>query len=232
MNLNYGDRAARDLAVGLQAERKARAVATSIAAYAASNGTLTASANGAIGAQDGITLAAGDVLFLQEGLSNVTAADAGPYTVVNAGGAAAKFVLSRPSWWKHGALIAEGAEMAIGTEGTLFAGTMWRSFVATAAKVIGTDAPAFFPKTVTQQVVLVSGVATVQNFPVRGGQRTTAVFNRTTAGGTLTNTVQYNPSAITGGVTGTGAVTIQSQVAAGTVQNLDTSTGLLSVQNW
>lgn len=85
----------------------ARAVATSIAAYGGTTtGTLTANANGAIGAQDGVTLAAGDVVFLPEGIANLSAAsDAGPYVVANTGSASTKFVLTRPAWWSTGAQI-------------------------------------------------------------------------------------------------------------------------------
>jgi hypothetical protein len=133
-----------DGASGVLLENTARAVITSIAAYTAAGGVLTANANGAIGAQDGVTLAVGDQVFLGE--DKATAAkDAGPYVVTALGAAGAKFVLSRPSWWATGAGIPQGVIIDVGGEGTAFAGSQWKSFVAP-AKLVDTDAPLFWPK--------------------------------------------------------------------------------------
>jgi len=231
MKLKYGDRAARDLAAGLGSEGRCRAGATSIGAYTASNGTLTANANGALAAQDGVTMVVGDVLMLPEGLTNVTAADAGPYTIVSLGGASAKVVLARPSWWKHADLIPQGGDLLIGPEGTLFGATTWKSFVTTAIKVIGTDAPLFWPRRVTQQVVLVGGHLVKTNVPIRSATLTQFFFSRTTAN-TCSSTVQYVPLSIVAGALGTASVDVTAAVAAGTINAADVSTLAFTIENF
>jgi len=123
----------------------ARAVATSIAAYAGTGtGVLTASATGAIGSQDGVAVAAGDVIFLPHGLSNVQNADVGPWTITNAGSAspATKYVLTRPDWWVHGAAIPLVSEVRIGPEGTAWKNSTWKS---TTTGTIDTTDPLFYP---------------------------------------------------------------------------------------
>jgi hypothetical protein len=153
-----------------------RAVITSIAAYAGTlTGTLTASATGAIGTQDGVTLVAGDLVFLPlvtGGAGGATvAADSGPYVVVNPGSAspAAKFVLTRPTWWFHDANIPEAFTIKIGSEGTNWSGNEWRAFPATASKVIDTDDPHFWPRTQTYEYTIGTGF-------VAGGGLGNAVF--------------------------------------------------------
>lgn len=234
MDLRYGDAAARALAAGLPSENKARAVATSIGAYTASNGTLTANANGALAAQDGVTMAVGDVLFLPEGLTNVTAADAGPYSIVALGGASAKVVLARPSWWKHAALIRQGVDVAIGPEGTLYGGSSWKSFVATAIKVIGTDAPALYPRRISKKVTLAIGTlaAPITNIPVRGvaGQTEVRVQSLPSTA-PHANTRVWRCSALTAGVIGTASIQVVAESAPGTTNASDVGDYDLIVEN-
>lgn len=142
-----------------------RAVITSIAAYAGTTtGTLTASATGAIGAQDGITLVAGDRVFLPKvtgGAGGTTAAaDTGPWIVVNPGSAspAAKFVLTRPPEFYHGAKVPESFTVKIGSEGTNMAGWEWRAFPTTASKVIDTDDPVFYPRVQPYEYTIGTGL--------------------------------------------------------------------------
>src|SRR5262249_6780178 len=93
----------------------ARGGAASIQAYGGTGtGALTESANGALAAQDGLTIAVGDILFLPHGLTNVTAADVGPWVVTGLGGASSKWTLVRPSWWPHGSAIPLVAIINIG----------------------------------------------------------------------------------------------------------------------
>lgn len=134
--------------VAAQIFHTARVVITSIAAYVGTTtGVLTASANGAIGAQDGATLTAGQIVFLPKvtgGAGGTTAAaDVGPWVVTNPGGASAKFVLTRPAWWTHGAAIPQASTIVI-AEGTVWAATTWRSTCA-AGLVIDTGDPLFYP---------------------------------------------------------------------------------------
>ena len=133
--------------VGAQTPFYARAVITSIAAYAASNGVLTASATGAIGAQDGVTLAAGDVVLLpayQGGAASVAASDAGPYVVTAVGDGSTKYVLTRPSWWPTAGGIPQGVAISVGGEGTVWAGSTWKALCAK-GKIVDTDDPTIYP---------------------------------------------------------------------------------------
>ncbi len=129
---------------------KARAVMTSQASMNAytgtGTGTLTAGANGAMGAQDGITLAVGDVVLVPAVVTGatITAADIGPYVISSLGGASAKIVLTRPSWWEHGATIQTGQAITVG-EGTIWAGIDWKPLCAKGGVVDTTD-PAMYPR--------------------------------------------------------------------------------------
>lgn len=131
---------------GASTTLKARAVVTSIAAYTGSGtGTLTGSVNGALGAQDGLTMVAGDVVFIPSQITNVTAAkDIGPYVVSVVGTAGTKYVLTRPDWWVTGSAIVQGAAISLGGEGSAWAGSSWKTFAAK-SKIIDTDDPVFYP---------------------------------------------------------------------------------------
>lgn len=217
---------------------KARAVVTSLGANTGTTtGVLTVTATGALGAQDGVTLVAGDVVFVQEGTTNLAAAsDAGPYVVTNAGGTGIKAVLTRPSWWATGDAMQIGATIELGGEGTLNAGTAWRSFAAKGS-VIDTTAPSFWVRSVTQSVTLAAGTVTISNVGVRSASKTQVILTRTATGGTVATTVEYCPTVagatgLTQGVIGTGSVVVQATVAAGTIQNTDTSILAATVSNW
>ena len=200
-------------------------------------GVLTATATGAIGAQDGITLVAGDVVFIQEGTTNLTAAaDAGPWVVTNPGAVGVKYVLTRPDWWAHGGIMPLGQTIVIGGEGTgvtpAFAGTTWKTFEAKGT-VIDTTAPTFWPQEMLRAVTLVAGTAAaITNMPVRSATLTVISFTRTTIN-TATATIQYGVVPVaTPGVTGTASIVPMAQVGAGTINNLDISTLNMSVVNW
>lgn len=213
---------------------RCRAVATTLAAYAGTGtGVLTASANGALGAQDGVsTLAVGDLLFLPEGLTNVTTADAGPWVITSVGGASAKYVLTRPSWWAHGMTIVECTDVNVGSEGTLFAGTTWKSFAASATKVVDTDAPLFFPGRVSQKITLVSGVKAITNVPLRSATQTNYLITWNTSHGTVSTTTDYAPTLVTPGPLNTATVTIAATSSPGTNQTSDASDLNLTIINW
>lgn len=142
----------------------ARAVITSLAAYVAASGVLTASANGAIGAQDGVTLVVGDLVILPAytaGAATIAAADVGPYVVTAVGSASAKFVLSRPSWWASGAAIPVGKAIEVGGEGTVWSGSRWKALSASGA--VDTLDPKLYPAVVKGTQALTGGAATVSN---------------------------------------------------------------------
>jgi hypothetical protein len=212
---------------------KARAVATSLAAFTQTAGVILADAVGAVGTQDGVsTLAAGDVIFLPlgtVGAATVAAADVGPWVISVLGGAV-KYQLVRPSWYRHGSAIVPATVIEVGGEGTLFGGTAWKSFAA-GSLVVGTGAPLFYPNQVVQSAVLVAGTVPLANVPVRSATKTAVSFNRTTPN-TASSTVQYNASTITPGALGTASIVVQAQVAAGTINVADISTLNVAVSNW
>lgn len=82
--------------------------------------TLTANANGALAAQDGVSLAVGDRLLV---LFESTAANNGVYVVTSLGGASAKYVLTRTDDACLSAQLA-GAEIVV-TLGTVNSGSTW-----------------------------------------------------------------------------------------------------------
>jgi hypothetical protein len=218
-----------------QAPYTARAVVTTLQAYGGSGtDTLTETANGAISAADGVTLAVNDVVFIQGGTANLTdPKDSGPWVVSALGGAAAKWVLVRPSWWKTGAVMPIAATINIGGEGTAWAGTAWRSFAAVGSAVIGTNDPTFYVGRVTLQVTLVAGTIAVTTVGIRSASKSEVTAELVTKGGTTTSTVGYGTiAALTPGYAGIASATVDAIAAGQTLQNADTSTLNVLVTNW
>jgi hypothetical protein len=210
-----------------------RAVVTSLAANTEAAGVITADANGAIGAQDGITLVAGDEVWILEGTTNLdAAADAGKYTVTQVGTAGLPFILTRPADWKHGAVISQASDVKV-AEGTLYGGCTIRTFAAKGA-VVGTDAPAGYPDYVAQQVTLVAGTSTISNVPIKSASK--VVMTPTLIGGTpaatTTNYEKKLASGVTAGVLGTAAIIIEAQSVAGTIVNTDVAVLNVGIRNW
>lgn len=220
----------------------ARAVVTTLQAYGGTTtNTLTESSNGAISAADGVTLVVGDVVLIQTGTTNLTAAaDAGPWVVANLGSAGSKWVLTRPSWWQTGQTIPQNAIIRMGPEGNAFQGSSWKSFAAIGSAVIGTNDPALFVDQFVSSVTLVTGFTKLgpsQTFP---GLRANAniTFTPTNFNGAA-STVSYRTgsyasggSATATGALGTSTVSITALVAAGTFNTSDVGTGLLAIRNW
>lgn len=208
----------------------ARAVITT-SAVASYTGTgtnqITASTNAALVAQDGVTLAVGDVVLLQGGTLGsfvVTAVDTGPWVVTSLGAAGSKFVLTRPDWWEVGAVLPTGQGIDIGTEGTLFPGTHWSSW-ASPGCVVGTTDPALYPDRVITKLTLAASTVTLSTVPIR--TTSTGIYCEYAGanGGTVTNTVGYGTIvAPTAGYVGTASAVIDA-IAAGMTKNsnLDTS---------
>ena len=70
------------------------------------------------------------------------------------------------------------------------------------------------------------------NVPILSATKTFFGVNRTTVGGTVTTTVQYNPSAITAGILNAGSFQIAAQTSTGATDTADTSTLNIAVENW
>lgn len=211
---------------------KARNVASSLpGTFTVTAGVLLADANGALGAQDGVTNAVGDVIIFPAGTvgsGTVTAANSGPWKLTAIGGASAKFAAVRPDWWPHGSNIVPGSVIDVGGEGTLNGGTEWKTWAA-ASVVIGTGDPALYPVKVTQQVQLASSTATITNVPIRSGSKDCIVANLATANGTLTGTVMYGAIvAPTAGALGTASAVVDA-IASGQTKNGTADTSFINV---
>lgn len=213
----------------------ARAVATSIAAYDnTGTATITGTANGALGTQDGVsTLAVGDVILLPRGVTNVQTADVGPWQIVALGGASAKYSLTRPAWWRHGGAMLQGAVIEVGGEGTLFGGCAFKAFAAT-GQIIGTNDPVFWPNIVTQAVTLASGTlaAALTTIPVRSATKTAFVITSNPATAPHASTRTWRISALTAGNIGTASIQMVAESAPGTTNASDVGQYNITAINW
>jgi len=202
---------------------KARCVVVALpGAYSGSGtGVLTATANGALASQHGVTPAALDLVWLAAGATNITAAlDSGLMMVVDPGATGRPYVLARPPQWAHGSVIPVGSTVDVGGEDTLFRGSRWHLEAAKGA-VVDTDDPAAYPdKVVIKNVTLASGVhAAFTTVPISPNTGTVDVVYCSTYGVSPdTATVDYGPEAITPGAIGTASV-VPAAYAAGMVVN-------------
>lgn len=221
----------------------ARNVVTSLAAYTGSGtNVLTASANGAFGAQDGVTNVANDIVFIQGGTTNLTAAaDAGPWQVTAVGGAG-KWSLQRPDWFTSGSTCQLGQIVNVGGEGTAYFGTQWKAFATSGSQIVGTNDLKFYVGRITFSVTLVTGFVKLgasQTFPglwsatLSGIEFTPTNFSG--AGSTIsyrTGAYASGGSATAAGYMGTSTVSVTALVAAGTFNTTDVSSGLITIINW
>lgn len=220
---------------------KARNLVTSLQAYGGTGTNVLTQTTLGSGwqTQDGVTNAVGDVVFIQAGTANLTAAlDSGPWVVTTIGSASIKWVLTRPDWWTTGAVMPIGAVIDVGGEGTVFLGTAWKSFAAQGSAVVGTNDPAFYVGRFTQAVTLVTGFTTKTNVNIKSLTTTGIEFTPTNFSGG-SSTISYRTgvyasggSATAIGYTGTASVSITALVAAGTFNTSDVGSGLLTVINW
>jgi hypothetical protein len=209
-------------------------ITTSTTYTGSGTNTLTFGTNAATGTQDGITVAVGDCFHLQGGTLGscaITAADIGPWVFTALGGASAKVVLTRPTWWLTGSTIPTAYTIKVGPEGTLFAGSDWKAF-AVPGKVVGTDDPKFYPGRVVQPVTLTAGTVTISNVPVLSATKSDCRAYATTVN-TGTNTVGYMPiAAPTAGYQGAGSFVLDAVVANMTKNASDVSVLNATIINW
>jgi hypothetical protein len=191
------------------------------------SGVLTATSNGALATQDGVAPAVGDRVLLA---GQTTAADNGIYVVTSLGGASAKAVLTRGADALTGSTIINGESVNV-SEGTIGSGTCWIARATGTGNLVGTNDPKFYPEALRFSVTLAAGTYTIG---AGGGGEALFLFatatsvvacTRKTVGGTVTTTIMYGAPGASriAGVAGTAAVNILAEVAAGTVQNTDTS---------
>lgn len=211
----------------------ARLVATSIGANTVSGQILSVTATGALGTQDGGTVAVGDVVLFPAGLSNVTTGEAGPWTSLTLGDTTSVATFERPSWWQNGQPIpGSNTQIRVRAAGTLFPNTTWRNTNGAGSTVIGTDEPQLFPDMVVQTVTLSTGAATITNVPIFSATKSSFRFERSAVGGTVTTTIMYGTTAVTAGPLGTASVAIAAQIATGGTLTTDTSTGRFVITNF
>lgn len=174
-----------------------------------------------VAGNDGVTNIEDDIVVL---MAQTTASQNGPWVVgiVTAGSAP----LTRPDWWQHGLVMPQAFQIAISAESTVYGGSTLKSDVSTASKVVDTDDPLFTPDRIVQSVQLNNGTIDISNVPIRNAAKVAITASRVTPSGTA-STIQYNPSTITAGSLGGGGapkVTVQAQIAAGTINVADGST--------
>ncbi len=222
---------------GATADDTVRAVATSFPAGTFSGGVLTLTATGAFStAQDGVTLAVGDKFILPAGTIGsltVSAADSGVYEVKSLGAVGVSATFARTAKWAHGAIITPETEIRVGGEGTLFRGSRWYADPATATKVVGTDDPVLYPRSVTQTVALASSAATITNVPIKSATKSNVIASLAAVGGTTTNTIGWGIIvAPTPGGIGTATTTVNAIASGGTKNGTaDTSSLIVTITN-
>lgn len=163
----------------------------------------------------------GDIVLL---VAQTTTAQNGLYRVGVVGGGTAPLTRVGSS----STFLADQIEVAVAS-GTRYGHTKWFN---TASGTFDTNDPAFYPESVTISQVLTAGTATALSIPLLSATKSNVLYTRTATGGTLTNTVGYQTvPAPTPGPIGTASIVPMAVVAAGTIQNLDTSTLLVTVVN-
>jgi hypothetical protein len=183
---------------------------------------------------DGLTYVAGDRVLLA---AQTTAAECGVYVV---GTVATTAPLTRATDMPAAMALTNGSIVHV-SEGTVFAGSAWKSMATTAGgAVIATNDPLFYPQNYRKTVTLSSGTYLIG---AGGGSELLFLFSttkssvqatRNTAGGTLTLTTHYfcPVAARIAGKAGVAAASVTASVAAGTVNTADTSTIDVMITNW
>lgn len=183
-----------------------------------------------VASNDGLTYAEGDLCLL---VLQTTAAQCGIYKVgVVAAGVAA---LTRVVPHEAGRKILNGMVVEV-SEGTLYAGTSWKA-MCTGAKVFGTDDPLFYPRKIHSTITLVAGtlaMGATQGTWLFSTTKSDVQVTRNTAGTSTATTGGYSAAVAgrTAGKVGTAVVTVQAEVAAGTINNADVSTLDVLITNW
>jgi hypothetical protein len=138
---------------------RARAVVTTSQTYTTTDGVLTVTATNSAMTFDGVTVAVGDVvLFPTDKVA--TAADAGPYVITQLAATGKSQIMARPGWYESGSTQYTGQLIEIGGEGTVWAGSSWKSLDAAKTIVVDTTDAAFFPRlqTSVESAAMTAGV--------------------------------------------------------------------------
>lgn len=205
---------------GVQLVRHVRGVVT---ANVASLSAFTVAGN------DGLTYAEGERVLLAK---QSTAAQNGIYVVGTVGGGTA--ALTRVADMASGAAITNGMIVEV-SEGTLWAGSTWKA-LCTGSKIVGTDDPLFYPRSIHRTITLVAGTKALAASDDIWLFSTTKSQVNITANtyNTGTLTVMYGApvASRTAGKGATGAVTINAQKSDGTTNTADVGSVDLLITNW
>lgn len=199
---------AGDVVTSLRARNIVNGNIADLAAY-------TVASNAAV--NDATLNVEGDVVLL---IGQTTAAENGLRTVgAVSGGTAA--LTRHPAMFTGRVFRADDYDITIAA-GTVFAHSRWFN---NAAGTIGTDAPGFFPESVTITQALVAGTMTITSVPIMSATKTAIHPVRSTANTCVATDGGYvlngNPTA---GALGTASAVIMASVLAGTINNADVST--------
>lgn len=178
-----------------------------------------------VAGNDGVTNVAGDTVLL---VHQTTASQNGLYTVGTV--AAGVAPLTRATATPSGDTFLAGQIRVSISSGTLFANTDWKNTAASA--VIGTDDPAFYPRTVIQSLALVAGTTTITNVPILSATKSIITATRKTANTTAGTVAYVTNGAATPGALGTASVQVMAAVDAGTINATDISTLEVAITNW
>jgi len=116
--MTYG--LAQTLLQGLDPKSSVRVLTTSLPSYTRTGNVLTASSNGALPAQDSVTLIVGDSFCYAPG----TSVDAGLYTVTTLGGVSSTWSATRRNDFDTSAKVTPGATFYV-EDGTNYGGNVW-----------------------------------------------------------------------------------------------------------
>jgi hypothetical protein len=182
-----------------------------------------------VASNDGLTYVAGERVLLA---NQTTAAQNGLYVVGTVATGTAP--LTRAPEMPAAMAIVNGMIVEV-SEGTLYAGSSWKA-MCTGAKVVATDDPLFYPAVCKGTATLVAGTKTLgatEGLYLFSTTRSTVAVTLNTPN-TVTSTVTYQAAVAgrTAGKSGTAALVLQANVAAGTINTADISTLDWSCRNW
>ena len=182
-----------------------------------------------VAANDGLTYAEGEYVLLA---NQTTGSQNGVYIVGSVSGGVA--ALTRANFMPDASVLKAGAVVEI-SEGTLFAGSSWKA-MATGTITIGTNDPLFYPRVCKGILTLAAGTYTLgatEGLYLFSTTRSVVSLAQNTPNTTALTTEYCAVSASrVAGKSGTAAVVVRANIAAGTINVADVSTLDWCVTNW
>lgn len=164
-----------------------------------------------------------DVVLL---IAQTTASQNGLYKIGTVAAGVAPLTRHRQA---TGDTILAGQCVAFIQEGAKYLLSEWKN---TAGGVVGTADPAYYPRKLIRECVLVAGVLAITDCPILSTTKSSISVTRKTAN-TCAATVAYVMNgAPTPGALGTCSIPLMAAVAAGTLNNADISTLQVVIENF